>query len=436
MLRGYGARNLIVVGGDGLICLGTTVIDAMYRNYRVIALRDGVITNEYPETKAAEWASFMAIRQIETTVGYTITTEQFIAACDGGPSLRARQVEGDDPMTDQTLNITGRYYRYYPWDAPLGEAEDALSIPLDETVFLLVDVYGQAHGEGFDIPADTPEFYRPPADDPVGQDHPREDRARQGGREAGRPAGGLRHQLPLARPERGQRVAEHVHPHLRRGRPDEWIPPTPILEHAEIIAPQPGEPVVKKQMYSGFFETNLDSVLRGYGAKYLVAVGFDSRICFGTTVTDAMYRDYRVIALRDAIYTTEFPRDAGRRLGELPRRPIHRGKRRLHLDCRRLHSGLRRDRRARRAPAGVGSAARPHPAAEPEPRAPMSRAARRPLGLRTHAVPGRARRSRAVRDGGPAAGRGRGRCDHRGRHPWPGRPDDGRRAGAVRLACG
>ena len=82
VLRGYGARNLIVVGGDGMICLGTTVVDAMYRDYRVVALRDGVITNEYPETKAAEWASFMAIRQIETTVGYTITSQQFIAACD------------------------------------------------------------------------------------------------------------------------------------------------------------------------------------------------------------------------------------------------------------------------------------------------------------------------------------------------------------------
>ena len=82
VLRGYGARNLIVVGGDGMICLGTTVVDAMYRDYRVIALRDGVITNEYPETKAAEWASFLAIRQIETTVGYTITSEQFITACD------------------------------------------------------------------------------------------------------------------------------------------------------------------------------------------------------------------------------------------------------------------------------------------------------------------------------------------------------------------
>lgn len=82
VLRGYRARNLIVVGGDGMICLGTTVIDAMYRNYRIVALRDGVITNEYPETKADAWASFMAIRQIETAVGYTITTSQFISACD------------------------------------------------------------------------------------------------------------------------------------------------------------------------------------------------------------------------------------------------------------------------------------------------------------------------------------------------------------------
>jgi nicotinamidase-related amidase len=90
VLRGYRARNLVVVGGDGMICLGTTVIDAMYRNYRVVALRDCVITNEYPDTRAAEWASFMAIRQIETTVGYTITTQQFIAACDAVAAAQAR----------------------------------------------------------------------------------------------------------------------------------------------------------------------------------------------------------------------------------------------------------------------------------------------------------------------------------------------------------
>ena len=49
-----------------MICLGTTVVDAMYRDYRVVALRDAVITNEYPETKDGMWASFLAIRQIES----------------------------------------------------------------------------------------------------------------------------------------------------------------------------------------------------------------------------------------------------------------------------------------------------------------------------------------------------------------------------------
>jgi nicotinamidase-related amidase len=210
-------------------------------------------------------------------------------------------------MTAPTLNITGRYYRYYPWTNPLGEAEDALSLPLDETVFLLVDVYGLAHGEGYDVSPDTPEFYRPTADDPVG----RIIRDKIVPAKAAAKRAGL--QVVY--------VTNYLSPGLSEGNEwrnmsirtcgvdvlTEWIPPTPVLEFAPVIAPEPDEPLVKKQMYSGFFETNLDSVLRGYGAKYLVAVGFDSRICFGTTVTDAMYRDYRVIALRDAIYTSEFP---------------------------------------------------------------------------------------------------------------------------------
>jgi ureidoacrylate peracid hydrolase len=82
VLRGYGARNLLVAGGDGLVCLGTTVIDAMYRGYRVIGLRDAILTGEWPETREGGWRSFMAIRQLESTVGYTTTTNDFIAACD------------------------------------------------------------------------------------------------------------------------------------------------------------------------------------------------------------------------------------------------------------------------------------------------------------------------------------------------------------------
>ena len=83
VLRGYGARSLVVVGGDGLICRDdysltrcTSPSTAWWRS------RDAVITNEYPETRDGMWASWLAICQIESAVGYTSSVDEFIAACD------------------------------------------------------------------------------------------------------------------------------------------------------------------------------------------------------------------------------------------------------------------------------------------------------------------------------------------------------------------
>jgi ureidoacrylate peracid hydrolase len=82
VLRGYGAKYLVAVGFDSRICFGTTVTDAMYRDYRVIALRDAIHTTEFPETQAGGWANFLAVRFIEANVGYTSTVDDFIRACD------------------------------------------------------------------------------------------------------------------------------------------------------------------------------------------------------------------------------------------------------------------------------------------------------------------------------------------------------------------
>ena len=206
-----------------------------------------------------------------------------------------------------SLQITGRYYRWYPAINPLGSAEETLTLPVHETVLLLVDVYGARFDDNFEQPADTPAFYRAPADDPV----------RTIVRDRIVPAKAAAKRAGL----RIVYVTNYLSPGLSEGNEwrnmsirtcgvdvlEAWRPPTPILEHAKIIAPEPGEPVIRKQLYSGFFETNLDSVLRGYGARNLVVVGFDSQACLRATVTDAMYRDYRVVALRDAIRTTEYP---------------------------------------------------------------------------------------------------------------------------------
>lgn len=210
-------------------------------------------------------------------------------------------------MTRPTLRLDGRYWRYYPPEAPLGHVEELIELPVDETVFLIIDVYGAHVEPGYEQAPDTPAFYQHKEDDPVS----RTVRERIVPAKAAAKRAGL--QVVY--------VTNYLSPGLSEGNEwrnmsirtcgvdvlEEWRPPTPILEHAPIIAPEPDEPLVRKQMYSGFFETNLDSVLRGYGAKNLVVVGFDSRICLGTTVTDAMYRDYRVVVLRDATWTMEYP---------------------------------------------------------------------------------------------------------------------------------
>ena len=79
---------------------------------------------------------------------------------------------------------------------------------------------------------------------------------------------------------------------------DTWN--TAILD---AVAPEPGDPIVSKHRYSGFFETELDDVLRGLGAKTLLVTGLTTSVCVESTVRDAMFRDYSCVVLEDC--TTE-----------------------------------------------------------------------------------------------------------------------------------
>lgn len=74
-------------------------------------------------------------------------------------------------------------------------------------------------------------------------------------------------------------------------------------EFAEIlpeIAPRSGEPVVVKRRYSGFYGTDLETVLRGCGAETLFMCGVNTNNCVLATVFDAFSRDFRVVVLADA----------------------------------------------------------------------------------------------------------------------------------------
>jgi ureidoacrylate peracid hydrolase len=65
------------------------------------------------------------------------------------------------------------------------------------------------------------------------------------------------------------------------------------------LAPQPGDLIVPKHRYSGFFQTDLDGVLRERNIKHLVVTGCTTNVCVESTVRDAMFRDYHCVVLAD-----------------------------------------------------------------------------------------------------------------------------------------
>jgi ureidoacrylate peracid hydrolase len=65
------------------------------------------------------------------------------------------------------------------------------------------------------------------------------------------------------------------------------------------LAPEPGDLVVSKHRYSGFFETELHDVLQARGIKTLTFVGWTTSVCVESTLRDAFFRDYRCLLLSD-----------------------------------------------------------------------------------------------------------------------------------------
>jgi ureidoacrylate peracid hydrolase len=65
------------------------------------------------------------------------------------------------------------------------------------------------------------------------------------------------------------------------------------------LAPEPGDIVVSKHRFSGFYGTDLEMILRGLGIEYLVFTGCTTSVCVESTMRDAMFRDFRCILLAD-----------------------------------------------------------------------------------------------------------------------------------------
>ena len=65
------------------------------------------------------------------------------------------------------------------------------------------------------------------------------------------------------------------------------------------LTPEAADVVLDKHRFSGFFETELDAILRRLGIKHLIVTGCTTSICVESTIRDAMFRDYSCVLLED-----------------------------------------------------------------------------------------------------------------------------------------
>ncbi|MFD1702529.1 pyrimidine utilization protein B [Methylopila henanensis] len=68
------------------------------------------------------------------------------------------------------------------------------------------------------------------------------------------------------------------------------------------LKPQPGDILIPKTRYSGFFNTNVDSVLRSRGVRTLVFVGVATNVCVESSLRDAFHLEYFGVVLDDAVH--------------------------------------------------------------------------------------------------------------------------------------
>lgn len=101
-------------------------------------------------------------------------------------------------------------------------------------------------------------------------------------------------------------VTRHRPGRVDYGRQLELEPPhcvegTRGAEIVDELRPAPGEPVVAKRRYDGFFETELRLVLGELHVDNLLFAGVCTELCVAATAHHAKSLDYRIFFVRDAL---------------------------------------------------------------------------------------------------------------------------------------
>lgn len=79
------------------------------------------------------------------------------------------------------------------------------------------------------------------------------------------------------------------------------------VEIIDAIKPKEKDIIVDKLFYSGFHDTDLDTILRTKDIDTIIICGTVTNVCCETTVRDAAHREYKVIFLSDGNAAMDYP---------------------------------------------------------------------------------------------------------------------------------
>jgi len=102
--------------------------------------------------------------------------------------------------------------------------------------------------------------------------------------------------------------------------PAHCVSGTKGAEIYDELKPEPFDIIVKKTRYSGFYNTNLDEILKKLNIDTLIITGLVTNICVMYTVADAVSRGYKVIVPKDCVIALD---DYGHSIGLYQIKNVH-----------------------------------------------------------------------------------------------------------------
>jgi len=219
----------------------------------------------------------------------------------------------------RSIKLKSRYYRWFPADSHLGYAEEIISIDTAETAFVLVDVYLPDKKNMEAVDAEKTQLsnkeYELKYDIAVNCIAP----ALQMARKINLPIIYVTNSTPkiaMGNSEFAKKLVQAQGFIIEDEFREDITDPLEYLQgeekqicFMESLKPRSSDIYIRKHVYSGFYGTRLEVVLQNLHVTNIIFVGFRIDACLGSTMLDALYRNFKVILLRDCTLACELPEE-------------------------------------------------------------------------------------------------------------------------------